>query len=103
MAVKLDAKQAELVQLVQKFVPRSHVSEFFAMSTPDPTHRTLNLCVGWFHSVRVNLGLLCYGSKVGAKRDELVQSMQKFVPRIRVGIFRNERTQFTPLDIKHMV
>ena len=33
---------------------------------------------------------------------ELVQLMQKFVPRIRVGIFRNEHTQFTPLDIKHM-
>ena len=79
-AVKLGAKQAELVQLVQKFVPRSHVSEFFAMSTPDPTHRTLNLCFGMFHSVRVNLGLFCYGSKLGAKRAELVQLMKKLMP-----------------------
>src|SRR6185436_11453206 len=33
--------------------------------------------------------------KLGAKRAELVQ---KFVPRSRVGTFRNERTRSTPLD-----
>ena len=33
----------------------------------------------------------------GAKRAELVQ---KFVPRSRVGIFRNKRTRSTPLDPK---
>src|SRR6185312_1415928 len=33
------------------------------------------------------------------KRAELVQ---KFVPRDRVGIFRNERTRSTPLDPKLM-
>ena len=38
-------------------------------------------------------------TKVGAKRAELVQ---KFVPRSRVGIFRNERTRSTPLDPKMM-
>ena len=37
--------------------------------------------------------------KLGAKRDEQVQ---KFVPRSRVGIFRNERTLSTPLDTKLM-
>jgi hypothetical protein len=36
-------------------------------------------------------------TKLGAKRDELVQ---KFVPRRRVGIFRNEHTRSTPLDPK---
>ena len=36
-------------------------------------------------------------TKLGAKRAELVQ---KFVPRTCVGIFRNERTQTTPLDRK---
>src|SRR6185312_4135869 len=36
-------------------------------------------------------------TKLGAKRDELVH---KFVPRSRVGIFRNERTRSTPLDPK---
>ena len=36
-------------------------------------------------------------TKLDAKRAELVQ---KFVPRSRVGIFRNERTRSTPLDPK---
>ena len=36
-------------------------------------------------------------TELGAKRAELVQ---KFVPRTRVGIFRNERTRSTPLDPK---
>ena len=36
-------------------------------------------------------------SKLGAKRAELVQ---KFVPRSRVGIVRNERTRSTSLDSK---
>src|SRR6185369_13973170 len=35
--------------------------------------------------------------KLGAKRAELVQ---KFVPRNRVGFFRNERTRSTPCDPK---
>ena len=35
--------------------------------------------------------------KLGAKRAELVQ---KFVPRSRVGIFRNEHTRSSPLDRK---
>ena len=38
-------------------------------------------------------------TKLEAKRAELVQ---KFVPRSRVGIFRNERTGSTPLDSKLM-
>jgi hypothetical protein len=36
-------------------------------------------------------------SKLGAQRAELVQ---KFVPRSRIRIFRNERTRSTPLDPK---
>ena len=38
--------------------------------------------------------------KLGAKRAELVQ---KFVPRSRVGIFRNDRARSTPLEPKLMV
>jgi len=34
-------------------------------------------------------------TKLGAKRAEQVQ---RFVPRSRVGIFRNERTRSTPMD-----
>ena len=36
-------------------------------------------------------------TELGANRAELVQM---FVPRSRVGIFRNERTRSTPLDPK---
>ena len=34
-------------------------------------------------------------TKLGAKRAELVQ---KFVPRSRVGVFRDERTRTTPME-----
>ena len=37
--------------------------------------------------------------ELGAKQAELVQ---KFVPRSRVGIFRNERTRSVPVDSKLM-
>ena len=36
-------------------------------------------------------------TKLGAKRAEV---LQKFVPRSRVGMFRNKRTRSTPLDSK---
>ena len=53
---------------------------------------------GAFHTIWV-LGPFGCLTKLSVKRDELVQ---KFVPRTRVGIFRNERTQCTPLDPKPM-
>ena len=40
--------------------------------------------------------------KLDAKQGELVQLMQKFVPRRYVGTFLNERIQSTPLDPKLM-
>src|SRR6185312_6782518 len=36
-------------------------------------------------------------TKLGTKRAKLVQ---KFVKRSRIGIFRNERTRSTPLELK---
>jgi len=45
----------------------------------------------------VHSGPFCCHTKLGAKRAELVQ---KFVPRSRVGFFRNESTRSTPLDPK---
>ena len=45
----------------------------------------------------VHLGPFGCLTELGAKRAELVQ---KFVPRSRVGIFRNKRTRSTPLDPK---
>ena len=76
---KVNAKPAELVQLMQRFVPRSR----FVISQndcTDPPHRTINSCFGAFHSARVDLGIFHYGSKLGAKRSEVVQLMQKVVP-----------------------
>ena len=55
-----------------------------------------------FHSVWVHLGSFRNYMKLGAKWGELVQLMQKFVPRSRIGIFRNERTRSDPLDPKLM-
>ena len=90
---KLGAKWAELVQ---KSVPRSRVKIFHSertRSTPsDP-----KLGFGVFRTIWVHSGPFGYLTKLGAKRAELVQ---KFVPRSRVRIFRNERTRSTPLDPK---
>ena len=74
--MKLGAKRAELVQLMQKFVPRSRVG-IFTTNTPNPPHWTLNSSFVAFLSVWVHLGLFCYGSKLSAKWAELVQLMQK--------------------------
>ena len=82
---KLGAKRAELVQ---KFVLRSRVSIFrneHTRSTPlDP--KLTFWCV---HTIYVHSGLFGCLTKLNAKRAEQVQ---KFVPRSRVLIFRNERT-----------
>ena len=47
----------------------------------------------------MHLGQFGSVTKLGAKRAELVQ---KFVPRSRVGIFRNEHIRSSPLDLKLM-
>ena len=77
--MKLDAKQGGLVQLMRKLVPRSHVVIFLyehTQSTPlDP-----KLMFGALHSVWVHLGSFHHCMKLGAKRGELVQLIQKFVP-----------------------
>src|SRR6185437_2776124 len=66
---------------------------------PHPPHWTLNWCFGAFQTIWVHSGPFGCLMKLGAKRAELVQ---KFVPRSRVGIFRNERTRTTPLEPKLM-
>ena len=38
--------------------------------------------------------------KLVAKRAELMQLTQNFMPRTRIGIFGNERMRSTPLDPK---
>ena len=76
---------------MQKFVPRSrggiYLNERTGSTTLDP-----KACFGAFRSVWVHLGSFRYFMKLGAKQVELVQLIQKFVPRRRVRIFHNERT-----------
>ena len=52
-----------------------------------------------FRTIWMHLGPFGGLTKLGAKRAELVQ---KFVPRSRVGIFRNERSRSIPVDPKLM-
>ena len=52
-----------------------------------------------FHTILVQLGLFGWLAKLDGKCAELVR---KFVPRSRIGTFRNEHTRFTPLDPKLM-
>ena len=90
---KLGAKRAELEL---KFGPRSRIG-IFATNALDPPHWTLNSRFGAFCTIWVQFGPLSCLTKLGAKRAELVQ---KFVPRSRVGDFRDERTRSTPLHPK---
>ena len=98
---KRDAKQGELVQLMQKFMPRSHVgifrNEHTQSTTLDP-----NSYFHKFHCVWVHLLSFRNCMKLGSNRCELVQLMQKFVPWSHVRIFCNERPQSTPMDRKLM-
>ena len=90
---KLGAKQAKLVQ---KFVPRICIGIFRNESTRPP-HWTLNSCFVAFPTIWVHLGPFGCLVKLGAKRAKLVQ---KFVPRSRVKVFRDECNRSTPLDPK---
>ena len=82
---KIDAKRAVLVP---KFVPRSRVGIFHnerILSTPlDPN--LMFWCILYYLGA---FGTIWLPTKLSAIRAELVQ---KFVPRSRVGIFRNEPT-----------
>ena len=72
------------------------------MNASDPHYWTLNSCFSVFRNVWVHLGPFRYCTELGAKWAELVQLMQKFMPRSRVGTFRYERTRNTPWDPKLM-
>ena len=78
--MKLGTKWAELVQLIQKFVPRIRVEIFHIERTQSNPldHKPL---FGAFCSVWMHLELFHYYLKLGVKRAELVQLMQKFMPR----------------------
>ena len=91
----------KLVQLMQKFMPWSHV-RIFRNERIQSTPLDLNSCFIVLYSVWVHLLTFRNYMKLGAKWGELVQLMQKFVPQSRNGIFCNERTWSTPLDPKLM-
>ena len=74
--IKVGAKHTELVQLLQKFVPRSLV-RIFTMDALDPPHWTLNSCFSVFCSVWVHLGLFRYYTKLGAIWAKLVQLVKR--------------------------
>ena len=97
----LVAKRVELVQLMHKFVPWSRFGIFHNESTW-PTPLDPKLMFWCARSIWVHLAMFCYYTKLGPKRVELVQLMQKFVLWSRFKIFRNERTRSTPLDHKFM-
>ena len=91
--MKLGAKRAELVQ---KFVPRGRVriirNECTRSSPLDP--KLMFWCVSYYLGA---FGTVCCLTKLGEERAELVQ---KFVPRGRIRIIRNECTRSTLLDTK---
>ena len=90
-------------QLMQKFEPRSHVAIFFTTNAPDPPHWTLNSCFVAFRTRWVHLGRFCGLTKLSAKWAEMVQLIQKFVPRSHVRILHNKRTRSIPLYPKLML
>ena len=75
------------------------VSEFSDTNAPNPPHWTLTSCFGAFCTIWVHLGQFGCVTTLSAKRAKLVP---KFVPRNRVGIFRNQHTRLTPLGPKLM-
>ena len=87
---------AKRAKLMQKFVPRGGVGFFHNernRSTPLDS-KLMFWCVLYYLDA---FGTVWLPYKTRCKRVEVVQ---KFVPRSRVGIFRNERTRSTPLDPK---
>ena len=76
--------------------------EFFPMNAPDNHQGIQNSCFVKFRNVWMHLGSFRYFNKLGVKWTELVQLMQKFLPRSRVGTFRYERTRYTPWDPRQM-
>ena len=89
---KLGAVRAELVQ---KFVPRSRVGIFRNERTrsnpldPKPMFWCVSYHLGAFGAVCLPYENRCKTGRTSA-----------FVPRSRIGIFRNKRTRSTPLDHK---
>ena len=91
---KLGAKHSELVQ---KFVPRSHVGVFRDEHTRStPLEHKHSFCCISYHLGPFGTVSLPYETRCN------VELVQKFVSRSCIGIFRNKHTRSTPLDPKLM-
>ena len=71
----------------------------FSQQAIRSTHWTQTICFGVFRTIWVHLGEFGCITTLSAKWANLVQ---KYMPRSRVGMFRNERTRSTPFASKHM-
>jgi hypothetical protein len=70
----------------------------FQMNAANPHHSTLNSYIGAFRTVWLHLRPFRYGTILYAKLTKILQLMQKYVTRSRVGIFCNDRSQPTTID-----
>ena len=80
---------------MQNFVPWSRIVIFpNERSRSSPIYfKLIYWCTVWLH-----LRPFRYSTIVYAKWAEILQLVQKYVPRSRVGIFRNDRSQPTAID-----
>jgi hypothetical protein len=93
--MKVDAKLVELVPLLHKFGNTKWHRNVSQRTHPIHSIGPKTIVLGRFGPFR-------YSTKVDAKLAELVPLSPKFARKSRVGIFRNELTQSTPLDAKLM-
>ena len=94
-------KWANLVQLMQEFVPQSLVRISRNRRTRS-TQLDPKLRFSCFSFRLGAFGTIMLLHKLDAKRAKMVQLMQKFVPRCLVRIFCNERSRSATLDPKLM-
>ena len=76
--------------------------KIFATSAPGTHHWTLNSCFYVFHTDWVQLRSFRCSTKLGLEWANLLQLMQKFVPRSRVWTCHYEPARSTQLDPKLM-
>ena len=95
-------KWANLVQLMQEFVPQSlfRISRNGRSRSTKLDPKLMFSCVSFFLGAFGTIMLLLH--KLDAKHSKLVQLMQKFVPRCLIRNFRNERSRSTLLEPKLM-
>jgi len=94
-------KWANLVQLMQEFVPQSLV-RIYRNRRPRSTQLDPMLMFSCVSFLLGAFGTIMLLHKLDAKHAKLVQLMQKFVPRGLVSNFYNERPRSIPLDPKLM-